>query len=63
LLQSLQPLGVRYVHATVLAPPSVKRGITETMLAAQFLERYLGLLQKTNSLFLRKALLHAHFLL
>src|SRR5690606_27272001 len=58
--QRLQALGVGHVHAAELAPPQVERRVTETVLAAQLLDRRAGgrLLQEADDLFFGVSLLH-----
>src|SRR5690606_13592 len=59
-LQLLQTLGVGHAHAPEPAPPQVVRGLAETVLAAQLLDRQsgLGLTQEADDLLFGKALLH-----
>jgi hypothetical protein len=59
-LQRLQPLGVRHVHAAVLAPPQIEARLREAALAAQLLHRQslIGLPQEPDDLFFAESLLH-----
>src|SRR5690606_24500522 len=52
--------GVGHIHAAELAPPQVERRVTETVLAAQLLDRRAGgrLLQEADDLFFGVSLLH-----
>ena len=51
-LKFAQPFGLRGIHAAVLGAPFVKAGVTEAVLAPDFLDRHtnLGLPQKSNDL-------------
>lgn len=58
-----KPLGICSLHATVLSPPLVERGVAEAALPAQLLDRHahLGLLEEPNDLLLgESALPHVH---
>lgn len=55
-----QSLRIRHAHATEFGAPHVKRGVAKAVLAAQFSDRdtAVGLLEKSNNLFIGKSLLH-----
>jgi hypothetical protein len=64
LFHDLEAFGIGHVHAAKLAAPDVKRGITETILAAELPYRNtgLGLLRKAEDLLFGKTLFDVRLL-
>jgi hypothetical protein len=59
-LERFEMLGVRHVHAAVLAAPQVDARLGEATLAAQLLHRHaqIGFLQEPDDLLFAESLLH-----